>query len=38
MRVEAVSVYSLNTNIYYDYEKLEELSDLKIFLNASVGH
>ena len=38
MRVEAVSVYSLSTNIYYDYEKLEELSDLKIFLNASAGH
>jgi len=38
MRVEAVSVYSLSTNIYYEYEKLEELSDLKIFLNASVGH
>ena len=38
MRVEAVSVYSLSTNICYDYEKLEELSDLKIFLNASAGH
>ena len=38
MRVEAVSVYSLSTNIYYDYKKLEELSDLKIFLNASAGH
>ena len=38
VRVEAVSVYRLSTNIYYDYEKLEELSDLKIFLNASAGH
>jgi len=38
MRVEAVSVYSLSTNIYYDYKKLEELSNLKIFLNASAGH
>ena len=38
MRVEAVSVYSLSTNIYYEYEKLEELSDLKIFLHASADH
>ena len=38
IRVEAVSVYSLSTNICYDYEKLQELSDLKIFLNASAGH
>jgi len=38
MRVETVLVHSLSTNIYYDYEKLEELSNLKIFLNASAGH
>jgi len=31
-----VSVYNLSTNIYY--EKLDEVSDLKIFLNTSVGH
>jgi len=30
-----VSVYSLSTNIYY---KLEKLSDLKIYLNASAGY
>jgi len=34
--VKQVSVYSLSTNI--DSEKLEEISDLKIFLNASAGH
>jgi len=38
MRVDAVSVCSLSTNIYCDCEKLEELPDLKIFLNASAGH
>jgi len=29
-------MYSLSTNIYY--EKLADISDLKIFLNASAGH
>jgi len=36
MRVEASLGLSLSTNIYY--EKLEELSYLKIFLNTSAGH
>ena len=31
-----VSIYSLSTNIYY--EKLKEISDLTIFLNACAGH
>jgi len=30
-----VSVYGLSTNI--SYEKLDEISDLKIFLNASAA-
>jgi len=35
MREKQISIYSLNTNIYY---KFEEISDLKILLNASAGH
>jgi len=31
-----VSAYRLSTNIYC--EKLEEISDLKSFLNAAAGH
>jgi len=29
-------IYSLSTNIYY--EKLENISDIKTFLNACAGH
>jgi len=35
-RLTFTSVYNLSTNMYY--EKLEEISDLKVFLNASAGH
>jgi len=31
-----ISIYNLSTNVYY--EKLEEISDLKIFRNASASH
>jgi len=37
MEIEPISVQiSLNTNTYYD--KLEEIPELEVFLNASVGH
>jgi len=37
MRVEEVSVYSLSTNIYYDYEKLEKLFRFEDFSECFCG-